>query len=197
MTDTPNILRIDSSMRYEGSVSRQLGDKLIAKLGGAVTIRDLAAEQIPFVDEEWIGANFTPEEDRSDAQRAKLAFSDRLVAELKAADILVLNVPMYNFSAPAAFKAWVDMIARARLTFKYTDNGPVGLLEGKKAYVIVTSGGTPLHGEADHLTGYMRKILNFIGINDIEFVEASLLMVDPDKSVEEAAAAINKVAEAA
>ncbi|MCI5044930.1 MAG: NAD(P)H-dependent oxidoreductase [Aquisalinus sp.] len=197
MTDTPKILRVDSSMRYEGSVSRQLGDKLVAKLGGTVTNRDLAAEQIPFVDEEWIGANFTPEEDRSDAQRAKLALSDRLVTELKEADILVLNVPMYNFSAPAAFKAWIDMIARARVTFKYTDNGPVGLLEGKKAYVINTSGGTPLNSEADYLTGYLRQILSFIGITDIEFVEASLLMVDPEKSVENASAAIDKVTEAA
>ena len=197
MTDTPKILRVDSSMRYEGSVSRQLGDRLVAKLGGAVTNRDLAAEQIPFVDEEWIGANFTSEEDRSDAQRAKLALSDRLVTELKEADILVLNVPMYNFSAPAAFKAWIDMIARARVTFKYTDNGPVGLLEGKKAYVINTSGGTPLNSEADYLTGYLRQILSFIGIIDIEFVEASLLMVDPEKSVENASAAIDKVTEAA
>lgn len=194
MSENQKILRVDSSMRYEGSVSRQLGDRLIARLGGAVTVRDLAAEQIPFVDEDWIGANFTPEEDRSDAQRAKLAFSDRLVAELKEADVLVLSVPMYNFSAPAAFKAWVDMIARARVTFKYTDNGPVGLLEGKKAYVISTSGGTPLNSDADHLTDYLRKILSFIGITDIEFVEAGLLMVDAQTSVEAAASVIDKVA---
>jgi len=119
------ILRIDSSGRQHGSSSRALADELVAALAdryGQVQLvkRDLA-ESIPHVDQAWIEANFTPEENRSDSQRKVLSFSDLLVAELKEAEVLVIGVPIYNFGVPAALKAWVDMIARARLTFAYTE----------------------------------------------------------------------------
>ena len=161
------LLRIDASMRKTGSVSRQLADRLITKLADKdnyeIKLRDLT-ESIPFVNESWINANFTDPAERSSEQRAILSYSDALVAELKSAEALVIATPIYNFGVPAALKAWIDMIARARETFQYTENGPVGLLEVKKAYVIVTSGGTQLGSEIDFVSSWLHHILGFVGI---------------------------------
>ena len=171
-----NILEISASGRHKGSVSRDLSENLVAALEdryGAVRLkrRDLATG-VPFVDEAWIEANFTPDEERSARHRETLAYSDELVNELKEADVLVLGVPVYNFSIPAALKAWIDMVARARLTFRYTENGPVGLLTGKRAVLVVASGGVPIDGDFDFATPYMRRALNFVGITDIEVIAA-------------------------
>lgn len=190
-----NILRVDSSMRTEGSVSRDLADKLIEKLINAntqVTVRDLA-KGIPLIDENWIGANFTDPADRSEEQKAFLTASDELVDELRNADIIVISAPVYNFHVPAALKAWIDMIARARETFRYTENGPEGLLKGKKAFVVVTSGGTVLGSDNDFVSGYLRHVLGFIGITDVSFIDSSGLMLDATKA-EKAAAEITEVA---
>lgn len=190
-----NILRVDSSMRTEGSVSRDLADKLIEKLINAntqITVRDLA-KGIPLIDENWIGANFTDPADRSEEQKAFLAASDELVDELRSADIIVISAPVYNFHVPAALKAWIDMIARARETFRYTENGPEGLLKGKKAFVVVTSGGTILGSDYDFVSGYLRHVLSFIGITDVSFIDSSGLMLDATKA-EKAAAEIIQVA---
>ncbi|MEM1342611.1 MAG: NAD(P)H-dependent oxidoreductase, partial [Pseudomonadota bacterium] len=138
------ILRLDSSARKTGSITRALGDDVIAQFTDAtVTTRDLSLG-VPIIDEAWVTANFTPADQRDEAQKAALALSDEMVAELKAADVVLIGVPMYNFGAPAAFKAWVDQIARAGLTFKYTESGPVGLLEGKRAIVLTASGGVEI-----------------------------------------------------
>ena len=176
MNRSLNILRVDSSGRYQGSSTRALSDSLIAAISNQyrnpnVVRRDLAAG-IKHVDESWIQANFTAFEDRSDAQNEKLQESDSLVAELVASDIVVIGVPVYNFGVPAALKAWVDMVARARLTFRYTDSGPEGLLGGKKAYLVVASGGVPVDSELDFATPYMRHALRFLGITDIDVVSA-------------------------
>ncbi len=191
---TNNILRIDASMRHTGSVTRALTDKLVARLGAVapgsqVTRRDLAAG-VPLVDEAWIGANFTDPAERDDAQRAALADSDRLVAEIKAADTLVIGLPIYNFGVPAAFKAWIDMIARARETFRYAETGPEGLLVGKRALVVVASGGVPVGSAADFATPYVRFALAFIGIMEVEFISAAELNSDADTEarIEELAA---------
>ncbi|MDH3266802.1 MAG: NAD(P)H-dependent oxidoreductase, partial [Gammaproteobacteria bacterium] len=112
---------------------------------------------------------------RDAAQREALAFSDRLVAELQHADAIVIGAPIYNFNIPAALKAWIDMIARARVTFRYTDNGPKGLLEGKKAYIVVASGGVKIGSKADFATPYLRHALAFVGITDVEFIGAEQL----------------------
>jgi len=181
---TNNILRIDASMRHAGSVTRALTDKLVARLrvaspGAQVTRRDLAAG-VAQVDEAWIGANFTDPAERDDAQRAALAESDQLVAELKAADTLVIGLPIYNFGVPAAFKAWIDMIARARETFRYTETGPEGLMTGKRALVVVASGGVPVGSAADFATPYVRHALAFIGITEVELISAAELNSDPD-----------------
>jgi FMN-dependent NADH-azoreductase len=182
------VLRIDASGRHHGSNSRALSDRLTERLRqqhGSIRLvqRDLAASSIPFVSENWINANFTAPEQRTPQQQAELALSDQLVEELKAADILVIGVPIYNFGVPAVLKAWIDMIARARLTFQYSEIGPVGLLQGKKAWLIVTSGGTVSGSEIDFATGYMKHVLGFIGISDVEVIAADQLMLDGDKKL--------------
>ena len=198
MTATNKILRIDTSMRHTGSVTRALTDKLVARLraaspGSEVTVRDLAAG-VPLVNEAWIGANFTDPAERDDAQRAALAHSDELVAELKAADTLVIGLPIYNFGVPAAFKAWVDMIARARETFRYTEAGPEGLMTGKRALVVVASGGVPVGSAADFATPYVRHVLGFIGITEVEFISADSLMSGADAAIANAEARIEELA---
>ncbi|MGH1351698.1 MAG: FMN-dependent NADH-azoreductase [Methyloligellaceae bacterium] len=125
------------------------------------------------MNEQWINANFTPGEKRTSEQRAILAQSDALVSELQEADEIVIALPVYNFSVPAAFKAWIDLVARVGLTFHYTENGPVGLLANKKAYVILTSGGTQMGSEIDFASGFARHVLGFIGIMDVTFIDGS------------------------
>ncbi len=162
------VLGVDSSPRREGSVSRGVADALIERLEvsvGAVdlTVRDHAVESPSFVDAAWVDANFASPQQRSADQSAALAESDALVTELKAADMLVIGVPICNVGIPAKLKAWIDMIARARLTFRCTENGPVGLLKGKPAYLVVASGGTAVGSEIDFATGYLGMCSDFWG----------------------------------
>lgn len=186
MTSKGIILRIDASGRHEGSQSRSLTDKVIARLtasgAGKVVTRDIASG-VEFVDEAWITANFTPEEDRTEEQRQRLRGSDALVDEVVQSDVIVIGTPIYNFGIPAVLKAWVDQIARARKTFRYTDNGPVGLLEGKKAYVAVASGGTKVGSDIDFATGYLKHVLGFIGIHDVTVFAADELMMHGEDRV--------------
>ena len=177
-----SILQIDASARLNGSVSRNLTDSVSSKLGGSVQRRDLVGG-LPLLTEDWIAANFTPEDSRSDAQRQTLALSDTLIGEVQAADVLVIGAPMYNFAIPAALKAWIDLICRAGVTFRYTDAGPVGLLSGKRAIVVLATGGTPQGASYDFATGYLRHILGFIGITDVSFVSADQLGQDADKAL--------------
>ena len=184
------ILEISASGRHQGSTSRRLTGELIAALEskhGSIEVsrRDLA-DGVPFVDDAWIAANFTAEEDRDAGQREVLAYSDRLVAELQNADTIVIGVPVYNFSIPAVLKAWIDMIARARLTFRYTENGPEGLLQGKKACIVVASGGVAVGSDYDFASPYLRQALAFIGISDVEIIAAERLNSNFDESVDAA-----------
>ena len=190
---TQNILHIDSSARLNGSTSRQLTAQVTEKLGGTVVKRDLT-DAIPQISETWVNANFTPAEQRTDEQKETLALSDALVAEIKAADTLVIGVPIYNFGVPSALKAWVDQIARARVTFEYTENGPKGLMEGRRAILVVASGGTPAESEIDFATGYMRHIMGFIGITDVTVVTADQMMVDADGALAKATAQVEALA---
>lgn len=168
------ILRIGSSARSTQSSTRILSGELIAAINpNAIIIERNVAAGIPFVDEDWVNANFTPAEDRTENQQQKLAYSDSLVQELKGADTIVIGLPIYNFGIPASLKAWVDMIARARLTFQYTASGPEGLLKGKRAFLVVSSGGTPIGSDIDFATTYMRQALKFIGITDITIIDAA------------------------
>ncbi len=188
------VLRIDASMRHDGSTTRSLTDKVIARLApSGVVTRDLA-DGIDLIDADWIGANFAEPAERTEAQIAALEASDTMVAELKAADTLVIGVPVYNFGVPAALKAWIDQIARARVTFKYTETGPVGLLEGKRAIVVIASGGTPVDSEIDFATPYMRHVLGFVGIHDVTVIGADRQMADPDAAIARATDRINALA---
>lgn len=172
---TRTVLHIDASARFDGSVSRELTQRLAERLagGGRVLRRDLAADPVPFVDEAWVGANFTADAERTQAQRETLAGSDALVEQLEAADDIVIGAPIYNFAIPASLKAWIDQVARARRTFRYTEDGPEGLLNGKTAWLVIASGGTPLDSEIDFATGYLRHVLGFLGITDVRVIDAA------------------------
>ncbi|WP_413717224.1 FMN-dependent NADH-azoreductase [Silicimonas sp. MF1-12-2] len=187
---TTSILRIDASARLQGSVSRELNDRIIERFTAQgpvdVATRDLAKSDLPLLDAAWIGANFTPPADRSEEQAKKLHLSDTLIAEIKAADVLLIGLPIYNFGVPAAFKAWVDLVARAGVTFAYSETGPKGLLEGKRAIVTVASGGTEMGSDIDFATGYVRHVLGFIGITDVVFVSADRLALDAEGTLRKA-----------
>ncbi|MEL6264716.1 MAG: NAD(P)H-dependent oxidoreductase [Pseudomonadota bacterium] len=192
-----HILRIDASMRRHASTTRRLSDAVVEHLsrpGTTVTTRDLAADALPFVDETWIGANFTDPDARDDAQRARLALSDALIAEIQAADTVVIGMPVYNFGVPAALKAWIDLVARARVTFRYTENGPVGLLEGKRAVIVAASGGTEIDGAIDFATPWLRHVLGFIGIHDVALVSAGQQMMRGEDAAAEARARVATLA---
>ena len=174
-----NILRIDASARYQNSVSRQLADELITKLkeqhdNAEVVVRDVA-KGLPFVNEEMVTAYNTSAEDRTTEQKHLLGTSDALVAELNAADTIVLSAPIYNFSVPASLKAYIDLVARVGLTFAYSSEGPKGLLRDRKTYLVITSGGTPVGSDIDYATGYLKHVLKFIGITDVEVIAADSL----------------------
>lgn len=173
-----SILLINSSSRIQGSVTRDISAQLVQQLQqqtGLSTIERDLADGIAFIDEQWVGANFTDPAERSAQQEAALAESDRLINELKQASHIVIAAPIYNFSVPAVVKAWIDQVARARVTFRYTENGPEGLLKGKKAYLVIASGGVPLGSEVDYASSYLRHVMGFLGIDDVTLVNANEL----------------------
>lgn len=192
-----NILRIDSSAQLEASQSRRLTDRIVAALSAdrqniEVVTRDLV-RPLPPVDNAWISANTTPEADRSEDQRSALALSDELVSEIESADLLILGVPVYNFSIPASLKLWIDQVCRARRTFSYSKAGPVGLMTGKRAIVCFASGGTSLGSDIDFASGYVRHILGFIGITDVTFASADRHFMD-NASPSRADAEVDRIA---
>ena len=176
-----NILHITASIRSDAeSVSRQLGqsivDGLAAKSGASVTTRDIAAGTLPFVSAERFAANLTPAAERTPEQAELAAIADTLIAELQAADTIVIASPVYNFGPPASLKAWADLVARAGTTFRYTATGPEGLLTGKKAYLAIASGGTPMGSDIDFMSRWLIFFLGFLGITDVEMVAADGIM---------------------
>ncbi len=191
---TKTILHIDASARRTGSATRDLSDRVVKHLGAGRIIRRDLASPLPLLTEDWIAANFTPADQRDAVQRDQLALSDELVNELRQADTIVIGLPIYNFSVPAAFKAWIDLVARVGLTFSYSENGPKGLLEGKRAVLAIASGGTALGSEIDYASGYAKHVLGFIGIHDVDVVAADQLAIDPDASVQNAHKAVSELA---
>lgn len=176
------VLHVDASARGSDSITRALGEALIDRLRelhGDITLvtRDVS-RGMEFVDEAWVGANYTGEAQRSPDQQARLALSDTLVDELRAAQALVIAVPVYNFGIPASLKAWIDLVARVQRTFRYTENGPVGLLGGRKAYLIYASGGVSVGSEMDFASSYMRHVLGFLGITDVDVIAADRVALD-------------------
>ncbi|GHA81289.1 FMN-dependent NADH-azoreductase [Algimonas arctica] len=185
MPNPLNILRIDSSARRDGSVSRSLADLYIDSVAETrpvrVQTRDVS-HALPVIQQDWIGATFTPEPNRTADHRAALARSDQLVEELEGSELIVISTPIYNFGIPASLKLWVDQVARAGRTFHYTENGPEGLLSGKRAVILVASGGTQVGSDIDFATPYLRHFLGFLGITDVQIIAADQLMANgPDK----------------
>jgi FMN-dependent NADH-azoreductase len=171
------LLQIKTSIFGDDGQSSRLADEFVAVWrdnhpGSRVLVRDLAAEPVPHLDAATARAFFTPAEKRDASQQARADYSDRLIDEVREADVLVLGLPMYNFGVPSTLKAWFDHIARAGITFRYTERGPRGLLGGRKAYVLAARGGRYRGTPADTQTGYVRDFLNFIGIVDVEFIYA-------------------------
>ena len=189
------ILHINSSVRNNGSISRKVTDEFLNKWKAkeqdvVIVERDLAANPLPHLTEETLGAFFTPAENRTPEQNQIAALSDSLVQELFDADVIVIGAPMYNFSITSGLKAWVDQVARAGVTFKYGESGPVGLLTGKKVYVFTTSGGVYSQGPAagmNHASTYLSTVLGFIGLSDVTFVHSEGLSMG-DVGVEKALA---------
>jgi len=184
-----NVLQINSSARAfengQGSQSTRLAAELVdglrqARTGAQVTVRDLARQPHPALDETTLQALFAPAEARTPEQTARVALDDALIAEIQAADVVVLGVPMYNFGVSTQLKNWIDAISRARVTFQYTANGPEGLLKGKKVYVVLTRGGKYRGTPSDSQVPYLRTVLAFLGMTDVDFIYAEGLAMGPD-----------------
>ncbi|WP_305072628.1 FMN-dependent NADH-azoreductase [Propionivibrio sp.] len=179
-----NILQINSSAR-QGANSTRVADAIVARLTASqpsanVVLRNLATEPHPVLDEAALGALFTPADQRTPEQAARVALDDALIAEVQAADVIVLGVPMYNLGVPVQLKTWIDAIARAGVTFRYTENGPEGLLKGKKVYVALARGGRYRDTPFDTQVPYLRTVLGFLGIADVSFIYAEGLNMGPD-----------------
>jgi FMN-dependent NADH-azoreductase len=190
------VLRIDSSAKNEASVTRQLADLMLQRLADQQPVQVVSRDVthgLPFLDSTWVAANFTAPEARDIAMQATLALSDALVREVQDADVLVIGVPIYNFGVPAPLKAWFDLIARARLTFQYTEHGPQGLLAGKKAYLLAASGGTPVGGAIDFATPWLKHVLGFVGINDVEVIAAERLNIQGEAGRQQAIERIDQL----
>jgi len=196
-----NILQIHSSARAEGSHStrlvRQIVERLQASLPdpaqAAITVRDLGRTPHPELNEATLQALFTPPEQRTPAQAARVALDDALITELQAADVVVLGVPMYNFGVPAPLKNWIDAISRAKVTFQYTANGPEGLLKGKKVVIALTRGGQYRNTPADTQVPYLKTVLSFLGMSDIQLVYAEGLAMGPEAEQQALASAQSQI----
>ncbi|MEN9316140.1 MAG: hypothetical protein RIS35_2533 [Pseudomonadota bacterium] len=179
------ILQINASARREGANSTVVANRIVDRLKAAnptatVTLRDLAANPHPVLDEAALGALFTPADKRSPEQAARVALDDALIAEVQAHDAIVLGVPMYNFGVPVQLKNWIDAIARAGVTFRYTAEGPEGLLKGKTVYVALARGGRYRGTQNDSQVPYLKTVLGFLGLTDVRFVYAEGLAMGGD-----------------
>ncbi|MCC5812318.1 MAG: FMN-dependent NADH-azoreductase [Ectothiorhodospiraceae bacterium] len=171
------LLQINSSVFSDQGVSSQLADAFVAEFRRQdpqtqVIRRDLASEPVPHLDGERLNALMTPESDRSATQQNLVRQADDLIREIQDADVLVLGAPMYNFAVPSQLKSWFDMIARAGTTFRYTEEGSEGLLQGKRAYVFTSRGGVHREQPSDTIVPFLRQMLSLVGIDQVEFVYA-------------------------
>lgn len=180
-----NILQINASARSSGANSTRLADRISGRLAALhpdarLEVRDLAREPHPVLDAPALEALFTPAEQRTAEQAARVALDDALIAQVQAADVIVLGVPMYNFGVPVQLKSWIDAIARAGVTFRYTANGPEGLIQGKTVYVALARGGLYRDTPADSQVPYLKSVLAFLGMTDVRFIYAEGLALGGD-----------------
>ena len=190
------IYQIDSSARKKGSTSRALAKKLLNKIkkpGDEIIYRDLDDEML-FVAGLTESGMSIPENERTDQHKKMFELSDKLVKELKESDVIIISTPIYNFGPPATLKAWSDLAARVKSTFKYSSDGKqIGLLENKKVYLVITSGGTKINSKEDFLTPWLKYVLNFFGIKNIETISADQMSIDYEKSIKDAEEQINNI----
>jgi FMN-dependent NADH-azoreductase len=191
------ILQVNSSLSGESGQSSRLASEfagaLAAATGATVKVRDLARQPLPHLTAERFAAFTTPVSARTVEQQRHVSESDALIDELRGADVLVLGVPMYNFGVPSTLKAYFDHVARAGVTFRYTAEGPVGLLTGKRAFVFATRGGRYAGTDADLQSAFLRRFLGFIGIRDLEFIYAEGLSLGAEQREQALAAALQRI----
>ena len=190
------IYQIDSSARKEGSTSRALAKKLLNKIkkpNDEIIYRDLNDEMVFVSGLTESGMNID-EKDQNENHKKMFELSNQLVKELKESDIIIISAPIYNYGPPATLKAWSDLAARVGETFKFKPNGRrEGLLKNKRAYLVITSGGTKLNSKEDFLTPWLKFILNFFGIDKVETINADQMALDYEKSIKEAESQIEKI----
>ena len=190
------IYQIDSSARKEGSTSRALAKKLLEKIKSPedeIIYRDLNEEMVFVSGLTESGMNIE-KKDQTDHHRKMFELSDQLVKELKESDIIIISAPIYNYGPPATLKAWSDLAARVGETFKFKPNGRrEGLLKNKKAYLVITSGGTKLNSKEDFLTPWLKFILNFFGIDKVETINADQMALNYEKSIKDAEKQIDNI----
>lgn len=183
------ILQINGAARSNGANSTKLADSITTRLKAkypqaTVEVRDLAANPHPVLDEAALGALFTPADQRTPEQAARVALDDALIAQVQSADVIVLGVPMYNFGIPVQLKTWIDAIARAGVTFQYTANGPEGLIKGKKVYLALARGGMYRDTPNDSQVPYLKTVLGFLGMTDVECVYAEGLAMGAEGAIQ-------------
>ena len=190
------IYQIDSSARKKGSTSRALAKKLLDKIkrpGDEIIYRDLDDEML-FVAGLTESGMSIPLNERTEQHKKMFELSDKLVSELKESDVIIISTPIYNFGPPATLKAWSDLAARVKSTFKYSPDGKqIGLLENKKVYLVITSGGTKIDSRDDFLTPWLKHVLNFFGIKDIQTIYADQMSIDYDNSIKQAEKQIENI----
>ena len=181
------ILHIDASARHDDSLTRAISKQVVSRIADddSVIVHRNADNQLPLLNQQMVEAYFTAPEQRTEAHLAAIAESEKITAELHDAEIIVIGVPIYNFAAPAAFKAWSDLAARAGVTFNYTADGPVGLLQNKKAIVVTASGGTEIGGVQDFLSPWIKHFLAFLGISDSRIWSAAEWDQDADRLIDD------------
>lgn len=194
------ILQVNASVRGDQANSTKIANQITAALlnkhpEAEVIIRDLGQQSPAVLDSAGVQALFTPEEVRTPEQQRRVALDDQLIAEVQAADVLVLGVPMYNFGNSIQLKSWIDALCRNGTTFRYTENGPVGLLTDKTVYVGFARGGRYRGTEQDSQTPYLKTVLGFIGLTDVRFVYAEGLNMGPDAAAQGFAEAEQDIAQ--
>ena len=193
-----NILQVNSSARSTGAESTRIADAIVARLlaetpAAQLVRRDLAADPHPMLDEAAINALFTQPASRTPEQAARVALDDALIAQVQAADVIVIGAPMYNFGMTVQLKGWFDAIARAGVTFRYTATGPEGLLRNKKVYVAVTRGGIHRDSPTDTQVPHIRGLLAFLGMDDASFIYAEGFGMGPEAADKARAAANDEI----